>query len=73
MGELTQRRWAVMSERGREATRIEYAEAMRIVRDLQTRGASGLCIISEEAARHLPPAPASEESPAAPVPEISNR
>ncbi len=56
MSELNEQRWAVMSERGCEATRIAYADAAELVRRLRGEGIRGLCVISAEAARHLQPA-----------------
>jgi hypothetical protein len=56
MSELGEKRWAVMSERGREATRIAHAEAVELVRRLKAERLSGLCVITEHAANHLPPA-----------------
>ena len=56
MSELSERRWAVMSERGCEATRLDYAEAAGLVRRLRSEKISGLCVITEEAAARLPPA-----------------
>lgn len=45
-----------MSERGREAAGLAYAEASKLVRELKGAGLSGLCVITDEAAGHLPPA-----------------
>ena len=56
MGELGEKLWAVMSERGCEATRVTRAEAVEMVRRLRAEGISGLCVITEHAASHLPPA-----------------
>ena len=49
MSELSERRWAVLSERGSEA-------AAALVRRLRGEDTSGLCIITEEAARNVAPA-----------------
>ena len=57
MSELREGRWAVMSERGREAAGLPYAEAASLTRELKGAGLSGLCIITDAAAAHLPPAP----------------
>lgn len=57
MGELGERRWAVMSERGREASGLSYDDALERERGLKARGASGLCIVTDEAARRLRPSP----------------
>lgn len=54
MGELGEGRWAVMSERGREASGLRYDEAIERERALKTEGVSGLCIVTDEAASRLP-------------------
>ena len=56
MSELSERRWAVLSERGSEAAGLTYDEASALVRGLRGEDISGLCVITDEAARHLPPA-----------------
>lgn len=56
MGELGEKRWAVMSERGCEATRVSRAEAVELLRRLRGERVSGLCVITERAASRLPPA-----------------
>jgi hypothetical protein len=56
MSELEEKRWALMSERGREATRVSRAEAVELMRRLRAEKVSGLCVITESAATHLPPA-----------------
>ncbi|MDQ3585315.1 MAG: hypothetical protein M3407_06035 [Acidobacteriota bacterium] len=53
MSELKQTRWAVISERGCEASRLPYAEAARLVKQLQSERIYGLCIITDEAAGRL--------------------
>lgn len=70
MGEFKERRWAVMSERGCEAAGLTYTEAASLVGELKREGLSGLCVITEEAASHLPRVakgngrrPASDEKP----------
>jgi hypothetical protein len=55
MGELDERLWAVMSERGCEATSLTYAEAVALESELKGEQISGLCIITDSAARHLRP------------------
>ena len=54
--ELGERRWAVMSERGCEATRLDYPAATDLVRRLKGEGVRGLCVVTEAAAARLPPA-----------------
>ena len=56
MSELSERRWAVLSERGSEAAGLTYEEAAALVRRLRGEDTSGLCIITEEAARNVAPA-----------------
>ena len=64
MGELGERRWAVMSERGCEASGLAYEEAARLVQQLRSDKIYGLCIITGEAALRLTntEAPAGEAS-----------
>ena len=62
MSELREGRWAVMSARGREASGLAYAEAEGLARELKGAGLSGLCIITDAAAAHLPPAPADNQN-----------
>jgi hypothetical protein len=56
MGELDEPRWAVISERGCEASSLKYDEAVGLLRRLVKEKAHGTCIITNEAARHLSPA-----------------
>ena len=56
MGELDEKRWALMSERGCEVTRVSRLEAVELMRRLRGERVSGLCVITEHAASHLPPA-----------------
>jgi hypothetical protein len=65
MGELGERRWAVISERGCEASSLGYTEAVELVRRLLSRKVHGICIVTDEAASHL--APAKAASPGAPT------
>jgi hypothetical protein len=50
MGELTEQRWAVMSERGCEATGRTYAQALELMRALTGERVSGLFIVTDDAA-----------------------
>jgi len=50
MSELREQRWSVVSERGPEASGINYAEAAELVRRLRAEKIHGLCIVSDEAA-----------------------
>jgi hypothetical protein len=56
MGELDEPRWAVISERGCEASSLKYDEALDLLRRLVGEKVHGTCIITSEAARHLAPA-----------------
>jgi hypothetical protein len=51
--ELTENKWAVLSERGCEATDLTHDEARRLVHKLAGEGRHGLCIVSNEAAQKL--------------------
>lgn len=45
--------WAVLSERGCEATRLTHEEARRLVHKLASEGRHGLCIVTSKAAEQL--------------------
>ena len=66
--ELIEKKWAVLSERGREAAELTHEEARRLVHKLAGEGRHGLCIVSNEAAHRL-------SGPAVPadVPNLPNR
>ena len=49
MSELNEKRWAVLSERGCEASSLTYMEAAEMMRHLAREKISGLCVISSEA------------------------
>ena len=53
MSELKERRWAVLSERGREETGLSYEEASGLVARLRAERLSGLCVVSDEAASRI--------------------
>jgi hypothetical protein len=55
MSELNQPRWAVLSEHGREAAGLTYAEAAALVARLRAEDTSGLCVVTDEAAGHVAP------------------
>jgi hypothetical protein len=67
MSELNERRWAVLSERGCEDTGLSYSEAAAAVARLRGERVSGLCVITDAAAAHVPrakkPAPAGNSKP----------
>lgn len=50
---LQHEKWAVLSERGCEATGLTHEEARRLVHKLASEGRHGLCIITREAAERL--------------------
>lgn len=47
---LQEKNWAVLSERGCEATHLSHEEARRLVHKLASEGCHGLCIVTNEAA-----------------------
>ena len=51
--ELGLEKWAVISDRGCEATGLTHEDARRLVHRLAGEGRHGLCIISDEAASRL--------------------
>lgn len=51
MSELTENRWAVLSERGCEAAGLTYAEAHDLMRALAAERVPGLSVITDAAAR----------------------
>ena len=53
MSELTENKWAVLSDRGCEATDLTHEEARRLVHKLGGEGRHGLCIVTSEAAQQL--------------------
>jgi len=57
--DLQNKRWAVLSERGCEATGITHEEARRLVHKLEREDRHGLCIVTAEAGQRVSaPAPA---------------
>jgi hypothetical protein len=50
--DLGKEKWAVVSNRGCEATGLTHEDARRLVHRLAGEGRHGLCIMSDEAARH---------------------
>ena len=45
--------WAVLSDRGCEATNLTHEEARRLVHRLAGEGRHGLCIVTNEAASRI--------------------
>jgi hypothetical protein len=64
MNELKEARWSVLSERGCEASRLDYPAATQLVAQLARVPIYGLCIITDEAAARLNHKPASSKTPA---------
>jgi hypothetical protein len=54
MGELGEERWAVISERGCEASGMSYAQASVLMMKLASEKVYGLCVVTNDAARNLP-------------------
>ncbi|MEQ1354524.1 MAG: hypothetical protein ABLT11_10925 [Candidatus Acidiferrum sp.] len=53
MSELAEKRWAVISERGCEASNLTYAAAHDLVRRLVAEGLHGISVITAEAASRM--------------------
>ena len=51
--DLEKEKWAVLSDRGLEATGLSHEDARRLVHRLGGEGRHGLCIITDEAASRL--------------------
>jgi hypothetical protein len=68
MSELQNPRWSVISERGREASRLTYEGARRLVHKLASEGRHGLCIITDQAASRISGVEASPDQRDIPAP-----
>ena len=55
IGELQTESWAVLSDRGCEATHLTHEEARRLVHKLASEDRHGLCIVTNEAAETVTP------------------
>jgi hypothetical protein len=53
LSELDQPRWSVVSFERREASELSYRQAAALMKDLDSRGVAGLCIITDEAADRI--------------------
>jgi hypothetical protein len=53
VGELNDGRWSVVSERGREAAGLAYADAAALVSRLLGEKVHGTCVVTDEAAARL--------------------
>src|SRR5207249_11238462 len=56
--DLENEKWAVLSDRGCEATRLTHEEARRLVHKLASEGRHGLCVVTNNAARRMAEVPA---------------
>ena len=65
MSELREERWAVLSERGCEDAGLSYEEASGLVARLRSERLSGLCVITDAAAAHVPRAKKTPVKPTA--------
>jgi hypothetical protein len=63
MSELKERRWAVLSERGCEDAGLSYEEAAATVARLRSERISGLCVVTDAAAAHVPRAQKTNAKP----------
>jgi len=61
LSHLQNQNWAVLSERGCEATHLTHEEARRLVHKLASEGCHGLCIVTNEAASLASPAAETRE------------
>jgi len=66
LSDLTENKWAVISERGREAGDLTYEEARRLVHRLAGEGRHGLCIVTNEAVSQMTSSLTQSESPTVP-------
>jgi len=66
VSDLTENKWAVISERGREAADLTYEEARRLVHRLAGEGRHGLCIVTNEAVSRMASSLAQSESTTVP-------
>jgi vacuolar-type H+-ATPase subunit F/Vma7 len=53
ISDLQTENWAVLSERGCEATQLSHEEARRLVHKLASEGRHGLCIVTNQAAERI--------------------
>lgn len=56
MSELVEPLWAVISERGCEASGLNHEDALKLMQRLTQEQVYGLCIVTETAARRFTPA-----------------
>jgi hypothetical protein len=61
--DLDSDKWAVLSNRGVEATSLNHEDARRLVHRLGGEGRHGLCIVTNEAARRMVESNASPRFP----------
>lgn len=53
MSELSEAQWAVISERGVEADRLTYRQALELMQHLTQEKVNGLCIVTSAAAHRF--------------------
>jgi len=53
VSDLAENKWAILSDRGCEATDLTHEEARRLVHRLAGEGRHGLCIVTNDAARRM--------------------
>lgn len=53
MSELSEAQWAVISERGVEATGLTHRQALELMQHLTGEKVNGLCIVTAAAARRF--------------------
>ena len=53
VSELAEPRWSVVSFSGLEAAGLTYAQASQMLDSLDRKGATGLCIITDQAASRI--------------------
>ena len=71
MSDLNEKRWAVISFRGVEASGLTYDAAMDLRRNLDIDKVYGLCIVTDEAAqREANQVALKNAPPAAPPPDV---
>ena len=73
MSELKEARWSVISERGREAAGLRYAEAARLMRELQGQKVYGTYVVSDEAAHRLKSSTPAAPDAAPPFPKTPHK
>ena len=63
--ELTEKKWAVLSERGCESRNLTHEDSRHLVHKLAGEGRHGLCIVANEMAERLSGPVVPADAPAA--------